>query len=71
MIIWGFGLFVHYKVDPQSPFGEEWTSSSRLQLCGFLVLITGQAIYGEIIRLPGLRLDFKSMEMLWIRSACA
>ena len=55
MIIWGFGLFIHYKVDPESPFGEEWTPSSRLQLCGFFVLITGQAIYGEILRLPGLR----------------
>ncbi|CAE7718278.1 REV3L [Symbiodinium pilosum] len=62
MIIWGFGLFVHYKVDPQSPFGEEWTSSSRLQLCGFLVLITGQAIYGEIIRLPGLRYPAQSFD---------
>ena len=55
MIIWGVGLFVHYKIDPASPFGEEWTSSSRLQLAGFVILITGQAIYGEILRLPGLR----------------
>ena len=56
MIIWGVGLFVHYKIDPKSPFGEEWTESSRLQLVGFVILITGQAIYGEIVRLPGLRL---------------
>lgn len=62
MIIWGFGLFIHYKVDPESPFGEEWTPSSRLQLCGFFVLITGQAIYGEIIRLPGLRYPAQSFD---------
>lgn len=55
MIIWGVGLFVHYQIDPLSPFGEEWTDSSQLQLLGFVILITGQAIYGEIIRIPGLR----------------
>lgn len=55
MIIWGVGLFVHYRIDPSSPFGEEWTSSSKLQLVGFVILITGQAIYGEIIRIPFLR----------------
>lgn len=55
MIIWGVGLFVHYQIDPSSPFGEAWTGSSQLQLFGFVILITGQAIYGEIIRIPGLR----------------
>lgn len=55
MIIWGVGLFVHYQIDPESAFGEQWTSSSKLQLGGFVILITGQAIYGEIFRLPGFR----------------
>lgn len=55
MIIWGVGLFVHYQIDPASPFGEQWTDSSQLQLFGFMILITGQAIYGEIIRIPGVR----------------
>jgi len=62
MIIWGVGLFVHYRIDPSSPFGEEWTSSSKLQLVGFVILITGQAIYGEIIRIPFLRYRSDSFE---------
>mmetsp|Transcript_11356 Transcript_11356/g.21437 ORF Transcript_11356/g.21437 Transcript_11356/m.21437 type:complete len:407 (+) Transcript_11356:72-1292(+) len=67
MIIWGWGLFVHYNVYKQNPStplgpGEEWTVSSKLQLCGFVVLITGQAIYGEIIRLPCLRYPSQSFD---------
>lgn len=51
-VIWGFGLAVHYY-DPESPSGEAWTPYSYLQLIGFLILVTGQAIYGQVLKLPG------------------
>lgn len=54
VLIWGFGLAVHYCVDKESPFGEVWTPYSPLQLVGFAVLVSGQAVYGEVLRLPGL-----------------
>ena len=53
ILVWCFGLVVHYKVDADSPFGEKWTSSSKLQLGGFIMLLTGQAVYSEVICLPG------------------
>lgn len=53
-VIWLFGLTVHYKIDASSPYGEAWTSYSYLQLVGFLILVTGQGIYGEMIKVPGL-----------------
>merc|ERR1712176_1173231 len=52
MVIWAFGLYYHYQVDPQSKFGETWNAYSSLQLVGFLVLVTGQAIYGGVLKLP-------------------
>lgn len=55
MVIWAFGLAVHYWFDPNSPFGEVLTPYSGLQLFGFVVLVSGQAIYGEIVKVPGLR----------------
>jgi drug/metabolite transporter (DMT)-like permease len=55
ILIWGFGLFVHYGVDPDSPFGEVWTSYSYLQLVGFAILVSGQATYGGLLRWPGVR----------------
>jgi len=54
-IVWIFGLTVHYCFDPTSPFGEAWTSWSWLEVCGFLVLMLGQAVYGEMLKVPGLR----------------
>ena len=51
MIIWGVGLFVHYQIDPLSPFGEEWTDSSQLQLLGFVILITGQDTWWKFKRM--------------------
>lgn len=54
MMIWGFDLFVHYCIDSKSPFGEAWTSYSYIQLVGFAVLVLGQGIYGEVIKVPGL-----------------
>mmetsp|Transcript_124337 Transcript_124337/g.264934 ORF Transcript_124337/g.264934 Transcript_124337/m.264934 type:complete len:416 (-) Transcript_124337:93-1340(-) len=54
-IVWGFGLTVHYVYDPKSKFGEAWTPYSWYEVAGFAVLILGQAIYGAMIRIPGLR----------------
>lgn len=51
-VIWAFGLAV-YSYDPSSPFGEQWTVYSPLQLLGFVVLVIGQMTYGQIIRWPG------------------
>lgn len=53
-VIWCFGLGMHYIVDPNSPTGEAWTSYSYLQLVGFVILVCGQAIYGEMLKVPGL-----------------
>lgn len=48
--IWAFFLLVHL-VDPTSPFGEKFTAWSWLQLAGFAVLVVGQAVYGEVLKL--------------------
>lgn len=53
LVIWMFGLTVNY-MDPTSPFGEAWTRYSILQCIGFVVLLFGQAIYGEVLKVPGL-----------------
>jgi len=53
-VIWLFGLTVHYQINPSSPYGEAWTSYSYLQLVGFAILVIGQGIYGEMIKVPGL-----------------
>jgi drug/metabolite transporter (DMT)-like permease len=50
--IWSFGLAVHYGYDENSKFGEVWNSYSWLQIVGFCILVSGQAIYGGVIRLP-------------------
>eukprot|EP00927_Polykrikos_kofoidii_P041746 TRINITY_DN3559_c0_g1_i1.p1 TRINITY_DN3559_c0_g1~~TRINITY_DN3559_c0_g1_i1.p1 ORF type:complete len:422 (+),score=53.22 TRINITY_DN3559_c0_g1_i1:70-1335(+) len=52
ILIWAFGIIVHYCFDETSKFGEVWTSYSFIQLAGFAVLVIGQAIYGGILRLP-------------------
>lgn len=53
-VIWAFGLYVHYFYDETSKFGEALTPYSGLQLFGFVVLVCGQAVYGEVLRIPGL-----------------
>lgn len=53
-VIWAFGLAVH-SYDPSSPFGEQWTVYSPLQMLGFLVLVVGQATYGQVVRWPGFK----------------
>eukprot|EP00443_Scrippsiella_acuminata_P039178 CAMPEP_0115252682 /NCGR_PEP_ID=MMETSP0270-20121206/44270_1 /TAXON_ID=71861 /ORGANISM="Scrippsiella trochoidea, Strain CCMP3099" /LENGTH=369 /DNA_ID=CAMNT_0002668139 /DNA_START=168 /DNA_END=1277 /DNA_ORIENTATION=- len=54
-IVWIFGLTVHYCFDPASPFGEAWTPYSWMEVVGFFVLMLGQAVYGEMIHVPGLK----------------
>jgi len=53
-VIWLFGLTVHYLIDETSPYGEAWTVYSYLELAGFLMLVAGQSIYGEFLKVPGL-----------------
>merc|ERR1712194_137579 len=42
MLIWLFGLYIHYYVDAASKFGEKWNGYSRYQLLGLLILVLGQ-----------------------------
>lgn len=53
-IVWVFGLGVHYLVDSASPYGESWTAYSWLELVGFGVLMVGQVVYGQMVKVPGL-----------------
>merc|ERR1712050_299562 len=52
LLIWAFGLCVHYFYDSTSPFGEAWTPYSPLQLLAFCILVLGQAVYGQMIKVP-------------------
>jgi drug/metabolite transporter (DMT)-like permease len=52
MVVWGFGLFVHYKINADSPYGEAWTNYSKVQLLGFCILVLGQATYGKVVKWP-------------------
>ncbi|CAE7251183.1 SLC35F6 [Symbiodinium natans] len=52
LIVWAFGLSIHYLVDHTSALGEVWTPYSWLEVAGFLVLMMGQAIYGALIKIP-------------------
>eukprot|EP00930_Biecheleria_cincta_P055578 TRINITY_DN41894_c0_g1_i1.p1 TRINITY_DN41894_c0_g1~~TRINITY_DN41894_c0_g1_i1.p1 ORF type:complete len:425 (-),score=69.24 TRINITY_DN41894_c0_g1_i1:33-1256(-) len=54
LIVWAFGLIVHYKIDPSSKLGEAWTPYSLLEVAGFVLLILGQALYGGMLKVPGL-----------------
>lgn len=54
LIVWAFGLWVHYCVDRTSLMGEVWTKWSYLEVAGFVLLVLGQMIYGEMLKIPGL-----------------
>merc|ERR1712226_1708900 len=62
MCVWVFNLGWHYLVDPQSPFGEEWTYWSYFEAVGFVLLILGQMTYGEKVRWPGFEYPPMSLE---------
>jgi hypothetical protein len=63
-IIWAFGLLVHH-INPASQFGEVWTPYSWLQLGGFVVLVFGQAVYGEVLKLPGFEYPKTPVPLQW------
>jgi len=50
--VWFFGLYVHYFVSSTSLAGESFTRYSSLQVLGFIIIICGQTIYIEILRMP-------------------
>lgn len=52
-VIWIIDLVIHYWIAPTSSYGEIWTVWSWLQLAGFGVLILGQSVYSEIVKVPG------------------
>mmetsp|Transcript_1537 Transcript_1537/g.3621 ORF Transcript_1537/g.3621 Transcript_1537/m.3621 type:complete len:407 (+) Transcript_1537:41-1261(+) len=54
LIVWAFGLSIHYLVDPKSALGEVWTPYSWLEVAGFLLLVIGQVIYGAMVKIPRL-----------------
>jgi len=54
LMVWIFNLGWHYFVNPNSMFGEAWTTWSYLELFGFALLILGQATYGAKLKFPGL-----------------
>ncbi|KAF4675973.1 hypothetical protein FOL46_008584 [Perkinsus olseni] len=52
-VIWVCDLIIQYFIAPGSNFGEVWTAWSWLQLFGFLVLVLGQAVYSDLVKVPG------------------
>ncbi|CAE7632687.1 SLC35F6 [Symbiodinium pilosum] len=54
LIVWAFGLSVHYLYDSKSALGEVWTPYSWLEVAGFLLLVIGQVIYGAMVKIPRL-----------------
>merc|ERR1711937_1033718 len=51
LVVWVADLIIH-SVDPLNPLGEAWSVYSWLELLGFVVLVTGQMTYAEIIPVP-------------------
>lgn len=51
-VVWGVDLAINYFA-PESGFGEQLNAYSALQLLGFVLLVLGQMIHSEIIRIPG------------------
>eukprot|EP00397_Hematodinium_sp_SG-2012_P010142 GEMP01010249.1.p1 GENE.GEMP01010249.1~~GEMP01010249.1.p1 ORF type:complete len:430 (+),score=82.32 GEMP01010249.1:201-1490(+) len=51
-VIWIVDLCVYYLISEDILFGEKWNSGSYIQLGGFLLLLCGQSIYGEVLKLP-------------------
>jgi len=63
--IWLIDLGVHYFINPDISFGEAWMPYSYLQLVGFLVLLSGQSVYGSVLRIPGLYYPVQSPIQRW------
>lgn len=63
--IWLIDLCVHYFINPDISFGEAWMPYSYLQLVGFLILLSGQSVYGSVLRIPGLYYPVQSPIQRW------
>lgn len=60
--VWGADLFIFYAIS-HGTFGEEWNSSSYLELAGLGILLFGTAVYNASIRLPCFTYDSGSAMM--------
>jgi len=63
--IWIIDLCVHYLIDKNISFGEAWMPYSWVQLIGFLVLLSGQSVYGAVLKVPGLHYPVQSPIQRW------
>jgi drug/metabolite transporter (DMT)-like permease len=63
--IWLIDLCVHYLINKDISFGEAWMPYSYVQLIGFLVLLSGQSVYGTVLRIPGLYYPVQSPIQKW------
>jgi len=63
LVIWIVDLCVFYLIDSSIKFGESWNSGSPVQLIGFLIIVLGQSIYGEILKIPCGKYE-KELELL-------
>lgn len=63
--IWLIDLGVHYLINPNISFGEAWMPYSFVQLIGFLVLLSGQSVYGTVLKIPGLYYPVHSPIQRW------
>lgn len=52
-VIWAIDLYFFYYVPSMHSFGEAWNKWSYVQLIGFVLLVLGQATYGELIKWGG------------------
>jgi len=55
LIVWAFDLYIHYYVDATSAYGEFLTPWSSLEIIGFVFIVLGQAIYGGMLKVPGMK----------------
>ena len=53
-MVWAAGLTIRYGFH-QPQYGERWTTYSWLQLGGFVLLVTGTAVYNSLLHIPGMR----------------
>ena len=72
LVIWAFNLMLGIGVLGATliPFGEQWNNTwSWLQLLGFLILFTGQTMYGDLLRMERLEITWTEawglLKMKW------
>jgi len=69
LIVWAFDLYIHYYVDATSPYGEFLTPWSSLEIIGFVFIVLGQAIYGGMLKVPGMKYPPEPKEPMSILSS--